>query len=223
MTDRTISPPWPPLAPAHDRGHGDPRFHGGHESEDTSCRSRISRPFSAALQMAQARRILRRYQLHMRSSGASATAMNASVSALRFLFGGTLGRGDANPGMTTPARAAQAAGGAQPRGGRAPSRCGAKLEPRGLKSRAALSLAYGAGLRASEVVSLKLPDIDSSRMAIRVEQGKGGKDRYATRNIARARDRGRRHRRGHQSAGPRRRPWRHCGGPMISIETFERG
>jgi len=68
------------------------------------------------------------------------------------------------------------------------SRCGAKLEPRGLKSRAALSLAYGAGLRASEVVSLKLPDIDSSRMAIRVEQGKGGKDRYATRNIARARN-----------------------------------
>ena len=48
----------------------------------------------------------------------------------------------------------------------------------GLKCRAALSLAYGAGLRACEVVSLKLSDIDSSRMVIRVEPGKGRKDRY---------------------------------------------
>ncbi len=49
----------------------------------------------------------------------------------------------------------------------------------GLKYRAALSVAYGAGLRASEVVSLKLSDIDSKRVVIRVEQGKGRKDRYA--------------------------------------------
>ena len=49
----------------------------------------------------------------------------------------------------------------------------------GLKYRAALSVAYGAGLRASEVVSLKLSDIDRSRMVIRVEQGTGAKDRYA--------------------------------------------
>ncbi len=49
----------------------------------------------------------------------------------------------------------------------------------GLKYRAALSVAYGAGLRASEVVSLRLADIDSKRMVIRVEQGKGRKDRYA--------------------------------------------
>jgi site-specific recombinase XerD len=39
-------------------------------------------------------------------------------------------------------------------------------------------VAYGAGLRASEVVSLKIGDIDSKRMVIRVEQGKGRKDRY---------------------------------------------
>jgi integrase/recombinase XerD len=47
-----------------------------------------------------------------------------------------------------------------------------------LKYKAALSVAYGAGLRADEVISLKIGDIDSQRMVIRVEQGKGRKDRY---------------------------------------------
>src|SRR5207247_3905147 len=47
-----------------------------------------------------------------------------------------------------------------------------------IKHKALLSLAYATGLRASEVVSLKLTDIDSDRMIIRVEQGKGNKDRY---------------------------------------------
>ena len=47
-----------------------------------------------------------------------------------------------------------------------------------LKTRAALTTAYAAGLRASEAAGLKVADIDSSRMVIRVEQGKGGKDRY---------------------------------------------
>ncbi len=118
---------------------------------------------------------LRRYQLHMRSNGASATGMNAAVSALRFFFGVTLGRGDAQVGMTTV---------------REPHRLPVILSPEevrrlldaapGLKHRAALSVAYGAGLRASEVVSLKMSDIDSDseRMVIRVEQGKGRKDRY---------------------------------------------
>ncbi len=50
----------------------------------------------------------------------------------------------------------------------------------GFKYRAALSVAYGAGLRAAEVISLKVADIDSDRMVIRVEQGKGRKDRYAS-------------------------------------------
>ncbi len=95
---------------------------------------------------------LRRYQLHMRSSGASATSMNAAVSALRFFFGVTLGRGDAQVGMTTV---------------REPRKLPVVLSPEevrqlldaapGLKYRAALSMAYGAGLRASEVVSLKSP------------------------------------------------------------------
>ena len=42
----------------------------------------------------------------------------------------------------------------------------------------ALTTAYAAGLRASEAASLKVGDIDSSRMVIRIEQGKGGRDRY---------------------------------------------
>jgi site-specific recombinase XerD len=49
----------------------------------------------------------------------------------------------------------------------------------GLKARAALSLAYGAGLRASEVVFLRISDIETERQVIRIEQGKGRKDRNA--------------------------------------------
>ena len=117
---------------------------------------------------------LRRYQLHMRSSGASATSMNAAVSALRFFLGVTLGRSDANVDMTTvrePAKLPVVL---------SPDEVARLLEAApGLKYRAALSLAYGAGLRASEVVSLKVSDIDSKRIVIRVEQGKGQKDRYA--------------------------------------------
>jgi integrase/recombinase XerD len=117
---------------------------------------------------------LRRYQLHMRSSGASARSMNAAVSALRFFFGVTLGRGDAQVGMTTVREATKLPVVLSPQ------EVGRLLEAApGLKYRVALGLAYGTGLRASEVVSLKLSDIDSDRMVIRVEQGKGRKDRYA--------------------------------------------
>jgi integrase/recombinase XerD len=49
----------------------------------------------------------------------------------------------------------------------------------GLRYRAALMLCYGAGLRVSEAVAIKVSDVDSQRMLIRVEQGKGHKDRYA--------------------------------------------
>lgn len=49
----------------------------------------------------------------------------------------------------------------------------------GPKYQAALGVAYGAGLRANEIVHLTASDIDSQRMVIRVEQGKGKRDRYA--------------------------------------------
>ena len=117
---------------------------------------------------------LRRFQHHMRMQGASAAMMNLAVSALRFFFGVTLDRGDAQIGMTTvrqPIRLPVILG---------PAEVARLLEHApGLKARAALSLAYGAGLRASEVVSLKVTDIDPERQVIRVEQGKGRKDRYA--------------------------------------------
>jgi integrase/recombinase XerD len=50
---------------------------------------------------------------------------------------------------------------------------------RGLKQRVLLMTAYSAGLRVSELVNLKITDIDPARMMLRVRQGKGGKDRYA--------------------------------------------
>ena len=116
---------------------------------------------------------MRRYQLHMRSAGVSATSMNAAVSGLRFFFGVTLGRDDAVVGMT---------------GVREPHKLPVVLSPEevarlldaatSLKYKAALSLAYGAGLRASEVVSLKLGD-STAREVMFIQQGKGRKDRYA--------------------------------------------
>lgn len=48
-----------------------------------------------------------------------------------------------------------------------------------LEYQTAVSVAYGAGLRASEVVALRISDLDSQRMVLRVQKGKGSKDRYA--------------------------------------------
>src|SRR3954466_11916343 len=116
---------------------------------------------------------LRRYQLHLASLGASYARMNQAGTALRFFFHVTLGR----PGFGD--RMARIA---------SPERLPAVLSPEemalllahapSLKYRAALSIAYGCGLRVSEIIHLKVTDIDSARMLIRVEQGKGRKDRY---------------------------------------------
>ena len=116
---------------------------------------------------------LRRYQLHLAASDVTAPRLNATVTALRFFFAVTLGRSEITQRMAFV---------------REPRKLPVVLSPEevarflqaapGLKYRAALSVAYGAGLRASEVISLKIGDIDSTRMVIRVEQGKGRKDRY---------------------------------------------
>ena len=116
---------------------------------------------------------VRRYQLHLTTSGVGVPTLNQAVSTLRFFFRVTLKRHDILehthfireprklPVVLSPEQVARLLDAAP-----------------GIKYKAALSVAYGAGLRASEVVSLKISDIDSTRMVIRVEQGKGRKDRY---------------------------------------------
>jgi site-specific recombinase XerD len=116
---------------------------------------------------------VRTFQVHLVAGGMSWPALNQTVCALRFFYGVTLGQSN------LPERIPHAR---EPR--RLPVVLGADEVVRfleavaGLKHRAALTTAYAAGLRVSEVVSLKVANIDSSRMVIRVEQGKGAKDRY---------------------------------------------
>jgi site-specific recombinase XerD len=113
---------------------------------------------------------VRRYQLHLTASCVGVPTVNQTVSTLRFFFKVTLGRPDLVERTTFV---------------REPRKLPVVLSPEevvrlldaapGLKYKAALSVAYGVGLRVSEVVALKVSDIDSKRMIIRVEQGKGAK------------------------------------------------
>ncbi len=108
-----------------------------------------------------------RYQLWLASIGTSVGTANVSATALRFFFKITLKRHDLAEELIST---------------REPRRLPVVLSPEevgrlltvatNIKHRAILSLAYATGLRASEVVSLKLTDIDRDRMVIRVEQGK---------------------------------------------------
>jgi site-specific recombinase XerD len=117
--------------------------------------------------------LVRRFQLHLAANGAHIPVLNHTVAALRFFFRVTLRRSDIIKHTTFLQE---------------PRKLPVVLSPEevarlldaapGLKYKAALSVAYGAGLRAAEVISLKIGDIDSKRMLIRVEQGKGRKDRY---------------------------------------------
>ena len=117
---------------------------------------------------------LRRFQLHQTLAGLQPPAINSSVSALRFFLTVTLDRPDLARRLTVVP---------QPR--KLPLVLSVEEVARlldaapGAKYQAALATAYGAGLRVSEVVALKVTDIDSARMLIRVEQGKGRKDRHA--------------------------------------------
>jgi integrase/recombinase XerD len=116
---------------------------------------------------------VRAFQVHLVATGMSWPALNQIVCALRFFYGVTLGH-DVVPERIPYAR--------EPR--KLPVVLSADevvqlLEAvPSLKSRIALATVYAGGLRASEVVLLKVSDIDSQRKVIRVEQGKGGKDRY---------------------------------------------
>jgi len=113
---------------------------------------------------------VRAYQLHLAGLGWSWSHINQVSCALRFFFGVTLGRPEAFDRIISA---------------KEPKKLPVVLSGEeivrflqavpGLRNRAALTTAYGARLRVCEVAALKVGDIDSSRMVIRVEHGKGGK------------------------------------------------
>ena len=117
---------------------------------------------------------LRNFQLHLVDTGTSPITLNATLSGLKFFFDVTLDQGDRLAKMqsvhvprTLPVVLSR----------EEVSRLLAAAP--NLKHQTALTVAYATGLRASEVISLKVGDVDSQRMTLRVEQGKGSKDRYA--------------------------------------------
>lgn len=117
---------------------------------------------------------LRAFQVHLSESGAKPGVINATVTALRFFFNVTVGKAETTRLLAFVYE---------------PRKLPRVLPPEDVlrmlevaqspKSKAMLSVAYGAGLRAMEVVTLKVASIDSQRMLIRVEQGKGRRDRSA--------------------------------------------
>ena len=117
---------------------------------------------------------LRNYQLYLVDHGTSPMSLNAAICGLKFFFTVTLDRPELMAKMqpvhlprTLPVILS-------------PDEVRRLIAAAGnLKHQTALALAYATGLRISEVVSLKVTDIDSQRMTLRVEQGKGHKDRYA--------------------------------------------
>ena len=116
---------------------------------------------------------IRQFQLHLARQGVSICTRNQTMVGIGFLLRVTLRRPEIADQIEYIAE---------------PQKLPLVLSPDevrrlldaapGFKYRLLLSLAYGCGLRASEVVSLKVSDIDSAQMVIRIEQGKGRKDRY---------------------------------------------
>ena len=115
---------------------------------------------------------VRRFQVHLAESGMSIPNRNRTMTGLGFLFRVTLRRLDLAAEifhLREPQRLPKVM-----------SQDEAKrllVMARNLKTRALLSLAYGCGMRAGEVVRLRVGDIDSAQGIIRIVQGKGRKDR----------------------------------------------
>jgi integrase len=105
---------------------------------------------------------VRRFQLHLVSSGAGTPKINATVSALRFFFNVTLGRADLAKPLATLRQERKAPVILSP------EEVARFLEAApSLKYKVALSVAYGARLRVSEVVALKVSDIGSFAIVLR--------------------------------------------------------
>jgi site-specific recombinase XerD len=117
---------------------------------------------------------LRQFQIALAEQGTSNCTINATLAGLHFLYNKTLNRPEVMRKISH-----------MPVPRKLPTVLSLDEVKRlieaanNLKYRTALSLAYGAGLRVSEVVALKVTDIDSERMLLRIEQAKGKKDRLA--------------------------------------------
>jgi integrase/recombinase XerD len=117
---------------------------------------------------------LRNFQLHLVDCGTSPITLNATITGLKFFFDITLDRSELMAKMkpvyvprTLPVVLSRE------------EVSSLLAATKNLKLQTALSVAYGAGLRVSEVTALKVGDVDSTRMTLRIQEGKGGKDRYA--------------------------------------------
>lgn len=117
---------------------------------------------------------IRSYLVHLREKGLAPSSIIVAVAALRFCYRVTLGRpwsfDDVIPAPKQPDTLPEILSREEALGflDAAPL----------IHHRAILTACYGSGLRISEAISLKVGDIDKSRMVIRVQQGKGAKDRY---------------------------------------------
>src|ERR1700733_6117547 len=161
-----------PAAPAHDRRHDGAPIQGEGAERLRPARQELHGLLGRSPATATSED-LRRYQLHLAKQQISPGSINAAIAALRFFFTVMLER----PDLVRPLTIVN-----KPR--KAPVVLSEEEVARlleaapNLKYKAALSVAYGAGLRVSEVANLKVSDIDSQRMTLRVEQGKGQRDRY---------------------------------------------
>ena len=117
---------------------------------------------------------LRNYQLYLVDHGTSPASLNSAISGLKFFCNVTLDRPELMAKMQPvhlPRKLPEIM---------SPDEVKRLIAAAGhLKHQTALALAYATGLRVNEVVHLKVGDIDSQRMTLRVEQGKGQKDRFA--------------------------------------------
>lgn len=115
---------------------------------------------------------LREFQLHLLAQRTSWSQFNQTVAALRFFYGVTLGRSEAVPFIPY---------------GKRPRTIPSVLSPEEVarlldaarpgRDRTLFQTAYACGLRISELIHLKVSDIDSARMVVIIRQGKGAKDR----------------------------------------------
>src|SRR3984893_1109438 len=116
---------------------------------------------------------VRGFQLHLIESGTSICNRNRIMTGVRFLFRVTLRRHDLAAEVWHIKEPERLPPGLRPAEGQ-----GVLTMATSLKARAMLTLAYGCGLRAGEVVRLRAGDIDSEQMIIRIVQSKGRKDRH---------------------------------------------